>query len=169
MNLWEAKWEQWLQLSTSAGLHNTEHIINCGFVHLPQTESSNHPVQNMTRHRAEPRYYTRIQMAGFIECFWFCSWALCLVFQGHLLCTPFLFVYFHVILSNLWVLCFALIKAPKKTNETCTSPGPDTGGSGLLDFFGSSRSFSSCFRVLRCRASLNMGKAWAADAQGKQR
>lgn len=47
-------------------------------------------------------------------------------------------------------------------------PGPDTGGSGLWDFFGSSLSFSSCLRVLRCRASLNMGKAWAGDAQSKQ-
>lgn len=44
-------------------------------------------------------------------------------------------------------------------NQTGSLPGPDTGGSGLWDFFGSSRSFSSCFRVLRCRASLNMGKA----------
>lgn len=44
-------------------------------------------------------------------------------------------------------------------------PGPATGGSGLWDFFGSSRSFSSCLRVLLCRASLNMGKAWAADTQ----
>lgn len=40
-------------------------------------------------------------------------------------------------------------------------PGPDTGGSGLWDLTGSRRSFSSCFLVLRCRASRNMGRAWA--------
>lgn len=37
-----------LELSTSAGLRNTEHINNCGFVHLPQAESCIHPVKNVT-------------------------------------------------------------------------------------------------------------------------
>lgn len=65
-------------------------------------------------------------------------------------------------------ICFRLLplfyfQTVKEQQRLDTVPGPATGGSGLWDFFGSSRSFSSCLRVLLCRASLNMGKAWAGE------
>lgn len=53
------------------------------------------------------------------------------------------------------------------SNQKRDIPGPATGGSGLWDFRGSSRSFSSCFLVLLWRGSRNIGSAWAVIGKKK--
>lgn len=137
---------------TSAGLHNFKHINNC------ENRMKQLRMWLMIRFKNNCRSVaascTDIQMTVFVMLFCAVSCISGTLNEHFLFCLC------------LCVWSFTLMKARVKI--TSMLPGPDTGGSGLWDFFGSSLSFSSCFRVLRWRASLNMGKAWAGDTQGKQ-